>query len=219
MRGISSGRLTRTATAEQTLEHSHALIVRHQFFYSHRHDVQLRHRGGHVGITLVGANHTVARGSHTKVAACHTRTSLHKLVAQVMASAASQVSRVVIAYFLGDTLLLKHLAYLLTFQVDGRHHDMARLLPQELDDALTQVGLHHVDAVLLQVRVHLALLGEHGLRLHHLIHVMVFQNAQHNLVELLRILRPMHYDTTALQVLGEHIEVISQVGDGMHLDL
>ncbi|CUQ63853.1 Uncharacterised protein [Segatella copri] len=60
--------------------------------------------------------------------------------------------------------------------MDGRHHDMARLLTQKLDDALTQVCLYHVNAVLLQIRIHLALLGEHRLRLHHLLHVMVFQN-------------------------------------------
>ena len=208
MRGERRGRLTGTATAKQTLEHSHTLVVWHQLLDTHRHDVKLRHGSSHVGIALVGANHTVARGSHTEVATSHARTSLHKLVAQVLSSTTSQVSRVVIADFLGDTFLLKHLAYFLTLQVDGRHHDMAWLLVQELDDALTQVGLHHVDAMLLQVRIHLALLGEHRLRLHHLLHVVVFQNAQHNLIELLRILRPMHDDATALQVLGEHIKVI-----------
>ncbi len=136
----------------------------------------------------------------------------------MIASATSQVSRVVIAYLLGNTLFLEHLSYFLALQVDGRHHDVARFLSQELDDTLTQVGLHHVDTMLFQVRIHLALLGEHRFRLHHFLHVMVFQDAEHNLVKLLCILRPMHLHATALQVLGKHFQIISQMGDGMHLD-
>ena len=136
----------------------------------------------------------------------------------MMTGTAGQVSRIVVSDFLGDSLLLEHLSHFLTLQVDGRHHDMARLLTQKLDDTLTQVGLHHVNAVLLQIRIHLALLGEHRLRLHHLLHVMVFQNTEHNLVELLCILCPVHLHPTALQVLGKHIEVIGKMGDGVHLD-
>ena len=136
----------------------------------------------------------------------------------MMAGAAGQISRIVVTDFLGDSLLLEHLSHFLTLQVDGRHHDVTWLLMQELDNALTQVGLHHVNTVLLQIRIHLALLGEHRLRLHHLLHVMILQDSEHNLVELLCILCPVHLHPTALQVLGKHIEVIGKMGDGVHLD-
>ena len=136
----------------------------------------------------------------------------------MMTGTAGQISRIVVSDFLGDSLLLEHLSHFLTLQVDGRHHDVARLLMQELDDALTQVGLHHIDSVLLQIRIHLALLGEHRLRLHHFLHVMILQDSEHNLIEFLRILRPVHLHPTALQVLGKHIEVIGKMGDGVHLD-
>ena len=136
----------------------------------------------------------------------------------MMTGTAGQVSRIVVANFLGDTLLLEHLTYLLTLQVDGRHHDMARLLMQELDDALTQVGLYHVNAVLLQIRIHLALLGEHRLRLHHLLHVMILQDTEHNFIKFLCILCPVHLYPAALQILGKHIEIIGEMGDGVHLD-
>ena len=136
----------------------------------------------------------------------------------MMTGTAGQVSRIVVSDFLGDTLLLEHLTYLLTLQVDGRHHDMARLLMQELDDALTQVGLHHVNAVQLQIRIHLALLGEHRLRLHHLLHVMILQDTEHNLIKFLCILCPVNLHPTALQILGKHIEVIGKMGNRMHLD-
>ena len=91
MRSEGGGRLTGSAAAEQTLEHSQRLIIRHQFLDTHRHDVELRHGGGHIGITLVGANHTIAGGSHTKVAAGHTCSCFHKLVAQMMAGTSALV--------------------------------------------------------------------------------------------------------------------------------
>ena len=136
----------------------------------------------------------------------------------MMTGTAGQVSRIVVADFLRDPLLLEHLTYLLTLQVDGRHYDMARLLTQKLEDTLTQVGLHHVNTVLLQIRIHLALLGEHRLRLHHLLHVMILQDTEHNLIEFLRILCPVNLHPTALQILGKHIEVIGKMGNRVHLD-
>ena len=180
--------------------------------------MELRHGSGHIRITLVGANHAIAGSSHTEVTSSHTCSGFHKLVAEMMTGTAGQVSRIIVADFLGDSLLLEHLSHFLTLQVDGRHHDMARLLMQELDDALTQVGLHHVNAVLLQIRIHLALLGEHRLRLHHLLHVMIFQDTEHNLIEFLCILCPVHLYPATLQILGKHIKIIGKMGDGVHLD-
>ena len=218
MGGISGGGLTCTATTKQALEHGQRLIVGNQLLYTHCHDVELGHGGCHVGIALVGAYHTVACGCHTKVAACHSGSCLHKLVAEMMTGAAGQVCRVVVACFLGDAFLLKHSSHFLTLQVDGGHHDVAGLLVQQLYDALSQVGFHHINAMLFEVRIHLALLGKHRLRLHHLFHVVILEDTEHYLVELLCILCPVHLDTTALQILGEHIEVIGQMGDGMFLD-
>ena len=103
-------------------------------------------------------------------------------------------------------------------QMDGGHHDMGRLLTFQLDDTLAQVGLHDFNATLLQVGVHLTLLGEHGFRLHHLLHVMVLEDAIDNLIELLGILRPVYLHTVLLGIGGKLVEVFVQMGDGMPLD-
>ena len=181
--------------------------------------MQLGHRGGHVGIALVGAYHAVAGGSHAEVASRHAGTSLHELVAQMETGAMGEISRVVVSFLLRYSLLLEHPAHFLAFEVDGRHHDMARLLMQELDDALAEVGLHHIDAVLFQIGVHFALFGEHGLRLHHLRHTVALQNGKHCLVELRGILRPMHLHSAALQRVRELLQIIRQMGDGVLLYL
>ena len=181
--------------------------------------MQLGHRGGHVGIALVRAYHTVAGGCHTEVTSRHAGSSLHELVAQMQTGATGEICRVVVSFFFRYSFLLKHSAHFLPFEMDGRHHDMARPLMQELDDAFTKVGLHHIDAVLLQIGVHLALFGEHGLRLHHLLHTVALQNGKHRLVELRGILRPMHLHSAALQAVGKLLEIVCQMGDGVLLYL
>ena len=96
--------------------------------------------------------------------------------------------------------------------------DMARFGVHQLDDALAEVGLHHLYAMLLEEGVHLALLGEHRLAFHHLLYVMLLKDVENNLVELARILRPMHDDTIAGGIVGKHLEIFVHVGDGVALD-
>ena len=123
-----------------------------------------------------------------------------------------------VAFLVGDALLLKQLTDIVVVQVNGRHHDMAGRLSLQLDDALAKVSLNYLDAMLLQVGVHLTLLSEHRLRLHHLLDVMALQNAIDNLVELLRILGPVHLYAVLLGCGGKLVEVFVEVGDGMTFD-
>ncbi|CDA54043.1 unknown [Prevotella sp. CAG:604] len=81
----------------------------------------------------------------------------------MMTGTAGEISWVIISYFLGDSLLLKHLAHFFTLEMDGRHHDMAWFLTQELDNALTQVSFHYINTMLFQIRIHLTLFGKHRL--------------------------------------------------------
>ena len=48
--------------------------------------------------------------------------------------------------------------------------------------------------------------------------MMIIQDAEHNLIKFLRILCPMHLDTTTLQILGKNIKIICQMGNRMHLN-
>ena len=128
MRSKSSSRLTCTATAKQTLEYSQRLVIRNQLLNTHRHNMKLRHGSRHISITFIGTNHAITRFSHSKITSSHSSSSLHKLVAKMMAGTAGEISWVIISYFLRDSFLLKHLAHFFTLEMDGRHHDMARFL-------------------------------------------------------------------------------------------
>ena len=81
-----------------------------------------------------------------------------------------------------------------------------------------QVRLDDVDAVLLEIGIHTALLGKHGLALYELVDAVVLQYGQHDGVELLGILRPMHLNAVLLSVGGELFQVFVKVGYGVSLD-
>ena len=126
-----------------------------------------------------------------------------------------EVSRVVVSHLLAYAFLLEHASHLLTFQVYCRHHYVAGLLPQQLQDALAEVGLHHINAVVLQERVHAALFCEHRFRLHHLCHAMLLQYVEHRMVERFGILRPMHYDPSAFQLPAELFQIVGKMRYGV----
>ena len=103
-------------------------------------------------------------------------------------------------------------------QVDGRHHDVTGLLAFQLDDALAEVGLDHLDTLRLQEGVHLALLRQHRLRLHHLLDMVLLQDVIHDVVELLGVLRPMHDTTVFLGIGGKLVQILVEMGDRVALD-
>ena len=102
--------------------------------------------------------------------------------------------------------------------MDGGHHNVTRCLPLQLDDALAEIGFYDFDAVLLQVGIHPALLGEHRLRLDEFLYVMVLQYAIYNLVEFMSVLSPM-YDTAVFFGLGgKLVKIFVEMGNRMALD-
>ncbi len=68
----------------------------------------------------------------------------------------------------------------------------------ELHDPLAQVGIDHFDAVPFQERIEMALLGEHRLAFHELLHAVPLQDTEHDLVVLRRIASPVHLTARAL---------------------
>ena len=108
-------------------------------------------------------------------------------------------------------LLLEEFTHIVMIEVDSGHHDMARRLPLELDDALSKVGFHHLDAVALKEGVHLALLSEHALALDNFLHVMLTEDAQYNLIELSGILRPMNDTSVFLRIGGKLLKILIKV--------
>ena len=179
--------------------------------------MQLRHRGGHVGVSLIGAHHNLARFGYPEVGPGHACIGSKELVAQALACAVSEVCGVVVAR-LAPYFLLKQLAHLFLRDVYGRHHYVAGLLVHQLQYTLAEVCLHHVYAVLLEVGVHLALLGEHRLAFHHLLHAVVAQYAEHDGVELSGILGPVDGDPVFFGVAGKLLQVFVEVCKRVLLD-
>ena len=120
-----------------------------------------------------------------------------------------------VALLCRDALLLEQFAHVVVVQVDGRHHDVTGLLAFQLDDALAEVGLDHLDTLRLQEGVHLALLRQHRLRLHHLLDMVLLQDVIHDVVELLGVLRPMHDTTVFLGIGGKLVQIVALDGTGL----
>ena len=96
---------------------------------------------------------------------------------------------------------------------------MARRQLHQLQYALTKVGLHHVDAVLYEVLVEMALLCEHRLAFHHLLHTMLTHDVHHDGVIFVGILGPVYYGAVLGGVALKLLKVLSQMGHGMFLYL
>ena len=75
--------------------------------------------------------------------------------------------------------------------VDRGHDDVARGLVVELLDALAQIGLHDLDAPILEEGPHVALVGEHRLRLDQRARIARAHDVEHDLVVLGGILGPV----------------------------
>ena len=97
---------------------------------------------------------------------------------------------------------MEQLADVLLLEVDGGHHDVAGRLPQELDDALAEVGIDDLDPPLDEVGVQVAFLGEHRLALHQALDAVVAQDPVDDPVVLVRVARPVHVGAESTSVAG-----------------
>ena len=70
------------------------------------------------------------------------------------------------APFVGSEFLMEELADVLLLEVNGGEDDVAGRFVAELHDAFAEIGVRHLDAARLQVRIEVALLGQHRLGLH-----------------------------------------------------
>ena len=204
------------AKAEQTLEHSQRTVVGYHFLEAHCGYMQLRHRGRHVGISLVGAHHDVASGSNAEVGARHACVGRHKLVAQAYACLICKICGVIVA-LLASEHALKEMSHLFLRDMYGRHYDVARLLLHKLQDALAEVCLNDVYAVLLEEGVHLALLRQHRLALHELLYVVRREYFKHNVVKLFCVFCPVNLHSVLLGICGKLLKIFVKMRYGVAL--
>ena len=156
--------------------------------------MQGRQRGAEVRVSFVGADHEPARLGDGEVHAGQPGLRRQELLAQVPARRLGELGRV------GQPgrraqLVVEEIADLLLLLVDGGHHDVAGRLLGELDDALSQVRIDHLDAAFDQIWIEVALFGEHRLALHQPRHAAVAQDAVHDAVVLVRVASPVHLGT------------------------
>ncbi|OAV74065.1 hypothetical protein Barb7_02491 [Bacteroidales bacterium Barb7] len=218
VRGVGGGRLSRCRTCQQAGVNAQRIEIRYDFLQTDGHDMHLGERSAHIGIPFVGADNDVARFGNGKVAARHAGIGTQELVAKMLPRRACEVGRVAVAR-LRAQLFLKQLAHFLPFDVNGRHHDMAGGNVHKLYDTLAEVSFHHVNALLNQVLVQVALFGQHGFALHQLLRIVSGKDAVYNLIMLFGILRPMHDHTVSLRLLRKLFGILVQVRDSMQLYL
>ena len=234
MRGIDRGGLACAMTCEEALEYAHGLVVGDDLLKADGDNMELGDGGAHVGVAFVGADYNVARLGDAEVATGHTAVGMHEVVAQVIAGSTGEIGGVgagvpVVAFLqeafgsactmlLDDALLAEAGGHLLAGDVDGGHHDVAGRYLHELKDALAKVGLDHVDAVLNEVVVQMALFGEHRLALNHLLDVVLTHDLHDDVVVFVGIFCPMHMHAILLGIGLELLQIVGQMGDGVPLD-
>ena len=175
-------------------------------------------RHAEVGVAFVGADDNTARFGDGEVHARDARLRGDELVAQVPPRRLGQIVRVGRPLFRPQAFV-KQLADFFLLDVDGRQHDVARRLVAKLHDPFAQIRVNDFDAVLLEIRIQVAFLGEHRLALDHPLHAVLLQDLEHDAVMLFGIARPMHDGSQPRGSRLELLEVIGQPAEYIELDL
>ncbi len=116
-------------------------------------------------------------------------------------------------------LFVEQLADLSGREVHGGRDDVDRPLLGKLHDVFAQIGLDGPDAGLFQDMVQLHLLGDHRLRLHHALDVVLPRDLQHEAVGFRRILGEKDLDAAGLHGALELHQQLVEIGDRILLDL
>ena len=151
-----------------------------------------------IGVALVGAHHHGAGFSNGEIHARNGHLSGQELGPQVLAGGFGEALGVVFTFF-GAQVRVERVAHVLLFQVDGGQHNVAGRLVPELNNPLAQIGVHHLHAVLHQIWVQVALLGEHRLALDDARGALLPDDAEDNGVVLRRIGGPVHVHAVGLR--------------------
>ena len=94
--------------------------------------------------------------------------------------------------FLRSHFFLKKFSYLLTLDVDSRKYNMTRCQIHQLQDTLTEIGLHHIDSFLYQKRVQFALFCQHRFAFHKMLYSVTAQYFKNDGTILFRIFCPVN---------------------------
>jgi hypothetical protein len=205
------------AARQHPHEDAEVLDLRDEFLDPDRGDVELRQVDGEIRIAFVRADDDGARFGDGEVRARHPGIRFQEIRPRVLALAFGKVVNVAVLA-VGADRVRKDARDVRLELVHGRHDDVARRLVVQLLDALAQIRLHHDDAALFQERAHVALVGQHRLRLDERSRPAGAQEIVDDLVVLGRILRPVDVRAVGDRIALELLQVIAEVGERVLLD-
>src|SRR3954469_16103190 len=199
--------LPRRAPREEPEEDAQVLRARDDLLDAHAGDVQRRKRDAEVGVSFIGADDESARLGNGEIDPREPRLRGEELRAEVLARGFGEL------FWIGKApgrseLVVEQLADVLLLEMYGGHHDVARRLLEELHDPLAQIGVDHLDPALSEVRVQVALLGEHRLALHEARDAMPAEDPVDDPVVLVAVARPVDVRTVGEGVALELLEII-----------
>ena len=103
--------------------------------------------------------------------------------------------------------------------VNGRHDDVVRRLPSELDEVLAEIGLDGLDLLPGEVAIEVHFLREHGLALDDGAYPLLLGEIDDVIRCGVRVLGEEDLASRLLDVVGGHVQVVVEVLYGMGLDL
>ena len=189
-RGVGVHPLGGRGAGEELHKDLEVLPLRDDLLYPHQRDKDGRQRRAHPPVALGLDDGDRSGLCDGEVRPAYADLRVKELFAEVEAGGVREVLRLVGEVF-DVELPEEELPDLRPVLVDGRHQDVRRVLPGELDDELGEVGLEGVDALPLQVLVELGLVGGDGLDLDDLVRAVVLRDPGDDPVRLVGVARPV----------------------------
>src|SRR5690606_1071667 len=155
MRRVRRNALSCCTPCEETKEHRKVFCAGDDLLDAHAGDMDGCKVDAHVGVTFIRTNYKTASFRDSEIHSCQRSVGQQEFFTQVASCRLREFLWIVFASTCPN-LFMKDVADLLLLEMNGRHHDMAGRFAQELHDAFSQVGVHHFDTVLLEIRVKMA---------------------------------------------------------------
>ena len=179
--------------------------------------MNLRQTNSKIRIAFVGADDDATGFRDGEVDASQSRIGLTEPFSQVMSSRLSQIVRIRSAFFCSK-VFMKTFADFFFANVNRGQNNMAGSLFAKLHDAFAKVSVNNVNAVFFQKRIEMTLFGQHRLAFDQSLHLMAFQNAEHNFVVLMSIRRPVDDDSILRGVGFELLKILGHPRLSMSLN-
>ena len=171
----------------------------------------------HVCIAFVGAHDKFPGLCNSKVNPRDRNLGAKEFFPQVNSCSLREVGWILVAFFRMQFFMKKfgNLAFL---QVNCREDNVAGGLVEKLDNALPKVGVHHFDALLLQVGIEVALLGKDGFTFDDSRTVLLLEDFQYQSVVFFTVRCPVDDDSIFRRISLKFFQVTGKIGEDVVFD-